>query len=236
MGVTIGVDYAYRHLVRDEFEQCYIRKNRNLIFNFGVLMKRVGVVYPTLFYSDIITSMHYRKFFLIIGFWICISSDIYSQELSPLLPDTGQLAVVQKKIDLRGGLVVLSIAIAPGFEDMPTLAYFRLKKGAEIGCVYITNGEDFPDYEFGKNAYETAKQRKEEAYQAMSLLNGEAFFLNVPAFICLSIEDDTAEIREYFLKLDKVISEMKPDVILLNSDYIFSKGKIKTIAGDREKC
>ncbi len=173
--------------------------------------------------------MHYRKLFLIIGFWICVSSDIYSQEISPLLPDTGQLAVVQKKIDLRGGLVVLSIAIAPGFEDMPTLAYFRLKKGAEIGCVYITNGEDFPDYEFGKNAYETAKQRKEEAYQAMSLLNGEAFFLNVPAFMCLSIEDDTAEIGKYFLKLDKVISEIKPDVILLNSDYIFWKGKSKRL-------
>jgi hypothetical protein len=173
--------------------------------------------------------MHHRKVFLIIVFWICVSSDIYSQELSPLLPDTGQLAIVQKKIDLRGGLVVLSIAIAPGFEDIPTLAYYRLKKGAEIGCVYITNGEDFPNYEYGKSAYETAKQRKEEAYQAMSLLHGEAFFLNVPASIYLSMENDTTEIDKYFFSLDKIISEMKPDVILLNSDYIFPKGKSKRL-------
>jgi len=173
--------------------------------------------------------MHHRIVFLFIVFGICVSSDIYSQELSPLLPDTGNLAVIQKKIDLRGGLVVLSIAIAPGFEDVPTLTYYRLKRGAEIGCVYITNGEDIPNYECGKSAHETAKQRKEEACQAMSLLHGEAFFLNVPASMYLSMENDTTEIDKYYFKLDKIISEMKPDVILLNSDYIFSKGKSKRL-------
>jgi GlcNAc-PI de-N-acetylase len=173
--------------------------------------------------------MHHRIVFLFIVFGICVSSDLYSQELSPLLPDTGNLAVIQKKIDLRGGLVVLSIALAPGFEDIPTLTYYRLKRGAEIGCVYITNGEDIPNYECGKSAQETAKQRKEEAYQAMSLLHGEAFFLNVPASMYLSMEIDTAEIDTYFFKLDKIISEMKPDVILLHSDYIFSKGKSKRL-------
>jgi LmbE family N-acetylglucosaminyl deacetylase len=168
--------------------------------------------------------MQLKKIFLIIGFWICVSSDLYSQELSPLLPDTGQLAIVQKKIDLRGGLAVLSIAIAPGFEDIPALAYFRLKKGAGIGCVYITNGEDFPNFESGKNAYETAQQRKEEAYQAMSLLQGEAFFLNAPASDYLSAENDTTEIDKYYSRLDEIISAMKPDVILVNSDHIFSNG------------
>ena len=190
-------------------------------------MKRVGNI-PTLFFI-ILFYMHKIKVLLIIGFCVFVSPDIYSQELSPLLPDTGSLALAQKKIDLRGGLVVLSIAIAPGFEDLPALAYFRLKKGAEVGCVYITNGEDIPNYDCGKSAHETAKQRKEEAYQAMSLLNGEAFFLNIPAFDFLSTEDNAAEIDKYYFKLDKIISEMKPDVILINSDYIFSKGKSKRL-------
>jgi hypothetical protein len=154
---------------------------------------------------------------------------MYSQSLSPLFPDTGHLAVIQKKIDLHGGLVVLSIAIAPGFEDVPTLAYFRLKKGAEIGCVYITNGEDLPNYECGKSAHETAKQRKEEAYKVISLLNGEAFFLNVPALSYLSQGNNSIEIDKYYCGLDQIISEMKPDVILLNSDYIFSNGKSRRL-------
>ena len=169
--------------------------------------------------------MHNKNVFLVIVFLTCVSSDIFSQEFSPLLPDTGHLALAQKKIDLRGGLVVLSIAIAPGFEDLPTLAYFRLKKGAKIGCIYITNGEDIPNYECGKSAHETAKQRKEEAYQVMSSLNGEAFFLNIPAFVCFPQENDTTKIDKYYFGLDKIISEMKPDVILLNSDYIFSNRK-----------
>jgi hypothetical protein len=75
-------------------------------------------------------KMHHKNVCLVIVFLTCIYSDIFSQEFSPFLPDTGHLAVIQKKIDLRGGLVVLSIAIAPGFEDISTLAYFRIKKGA----------------------------------------------------------------------------------------------------------
>lgn len=179
-------------------------------------------------------DMH-KNVFLVIIFCICVSSNIFSQEFSPLLPDTGHLAVVQKKIDLCGGLVVLSIAIAPGFEDMPTLTYFRLKRGAQIGCVYVTNGEDIPNYECGKSAYETAKQRKEEAYQVMSLLHGEAFFLNISAAVYLSQENNTTEMNDYFFRLDKIISEMKPDIILLNSDYIFSKGESKRLQSIEKK-
>ena len=170
-----------------------------------------------------------RKVFLVLGCWLCLCSELFPHPLSPLLPDTGQGAIAQKKIDLRGGLVVLSIAIAPGFEDIPSLAYFRLKEGAGVGCVYITNGEDLPNYECGNNAYETAKQRKEEAYQVMSQLHGEAFFLNVPATDCLSIGNDTGACDKYFSRLDTIISSMKPDIILINSDYIFLQGNSKRL-------
>jgi LmbE family N-acetylglucosaminyl deacetylase len=173
--------------------------------------------------------VHKNRYIFILYFLTFTCSSTYSQEFSYLLPDTGYQALVQKKIDLRGGLVILSIALAPGFEDLPTLAYYRLKQGVKIGCLYFTNGEDVPNYEYGKTSYETAKQRKEEAYQVMSVLGGEAFFLNVPALSLRSLEN-TSLIRErYANKLETIISEMKPDVILVNSDYFFPDGKSNRI-------
>jgi hypothetical protein len=74
--------------------------------------------------------MHQKRFILILFFSAYFILNTYSQEFSPLLPDMGYQAIVQKKVDLGGGLVVLSIALAPGFEDLPTLTYYRLKQGA----------------------------------------------------------------------------------------------------------
>ena len=147
---------------------------------------------------------------------------LQSQKLLPLFADTGQAALMQKKIDIHGGTVILSIAIAPGFEDLPTLAYFRLKEGAALACVYLTNGEDIPNYECGSSAHETAKQRKEEAYTVMNSLHGEAYFLNIPARAFIPSDNSSFEIEKYFLNLDKIIVDVKPDIVLLNADYVFS--------------
>jgi GlcNAc-PI de-N-acetylase. len=173
--------------------------------------------------------MHHKRFILILYFFVCFFSNTYSQEFSPLLPDTGYQAIAQKRVDLRGGLVILSIALAPGFEDLPTLTYYRLKQGAKIGCIYFSNGEDIPNYEYGKTPYETAKQRKEESYQALSILGGEAFFLNAPAMSLRSIENESMSRQKYVDKFETIISDMKPDVILLNSDYFFPNGKSKRV-------
>ena len=172
--------------------------------------------------------MQKKKFILILFFFLYSIPITYSQEFSPLLPDTGYQAVIQKKVDIRGGLVVLSVTLAPGFEDLPALTYYRLKLGAKIGCVYFTNGEDIPNYEYGKIQYETAKQRKEEAYQAISMLGGEAFFINVPALVFHPQEVELLS-KGYIDKLESVISDFKPDIILVNSDYLFPSGKSNRI-------
>jgi hypothetical protein len=173
--------------------------------------------------------MHYKKYISILYFFANLFSNTYSQEFSPLLPDTGYQAIVQKKVDLGGGLVVLSVALAPGFEDLPTLTYYRLKQGAKIGCVYFTNGEDVPNYEYGKTPYETAKQRKEEAYQVMSMLGGEAYFLNASLLSLRSTEKESLNRQKYVDKLEIIISDLKPDVILLNSDCFFPNEKSKDV-------
>ena len=56
-------------------------------------------------------------------------------------PETGKYALHQRTIDLANDFKVLSLALEPGFEDLETLAYLRLAKGATVMSAYFTNGE-----------------------------------------------------------------------------------------------
>jgi hypothetical protein len=61
------------------------------------------------------------------------------------------------------------------------------------------------------------------------MLGGEAFFLNVPALSLRSIENELLSRQRCVDKLETIISNMKPDVVLLNSDYFFPNGKSKRV-------
>ncbi|MDE3058661.1 MAG: PIG-L family deacetylase [Bacteroidota bacterium] len=160
--------------------------------------------------------------------------NVRSQPLSPYFPNTGKGAVLQNINELKNPSVILMIALAPGFEDRATIAYYRIARGPTVAVAYVTNGEDIPSDLNGEMFYQLASRRKEEAYQALSLLGTQAFFLNIP------VNDFPAcDSGWHFLpslnaalndKLDTLMSVVQPDVVVLNSDPFSPGGKSKRLA------
>jgi len=144
------------------------------------------------------------------------------KEPKTYFPETGQNALYQRALDLKHNLSVLSIALRPGYEDLSALAYLRFGKGAQIMNVYVTNGEamdsdtksEYPTYRAGT--------LREEAYRAISLLDGQARFLNMPD---IAAARDTHKVRSVWSgdslrqRLENVLIQFKPDVILLARDW-----------------
>ena len=136
-------------------------------------------------------------------------------------PQTGPEALHQRALDASARLNVLSISLQPGYEDLATLAYFRMGVGARIVSAYVTNGEsgesdvraEYPNY--------LAALRRSEAARALALLGGEEYFLNMPDF---GAARDTAVVRSQWsidtlqLRLSKLLTDLRPDVILIARD------------------
>jgi len=137
-------------------------------------------------------------------------------------PETGRAAVFQNSLDVQSNVNVLSIALQPGFESLPDLAYLRLKRGAAIRSAYLTNGEAGASDLQGEYPHYLAARRRTEATRALSLLNGEAYFLNMPD---LAAAHDTATVREFWrsdtlqARLRRLILQFKPEIILIARDW-----------------
>lgn len=137
-------------------------------------------------------------------------------------PETGRNSLYQRSLDLRNNLNVLSIAIRPGYEDLSALAYFRLGRGAKIMSGYVTNGEaGESDIQAELPAYLAAIRRK-EASRALSYLDGEIYFLNMPD---IAAARDTLKVRELWprdtlqTRLIEMFSQFKPDIVLVARDW-----------------
>ena len=137
-------------------------------------------------------------------------------------PKTGRNAVYQRALDLRNNMNVLSIALRPGFEDFSALAYFRMGRGSRIMSAYVTNGEaGESDIKAEYPAY-LANTRREEAFKAVSYLDGEVYFLNMTD---IAAARDTQTVRQYWSRdslqtiLKRIITNFKPDMILLARDW-----------------
>lgn len=158
---------------------------------------------------------------LLSSFALLVSCERYSDPQS-YFPETGRRAVHQRSLDLTSNLKVLFIALQPGYEDLSGIAYFRLGKGARVMSAYVTNGEagesdvrgEFPPY--------LAAARREEASKALSHLDSQVHFLNMPDIVAAR---DTAKVRESWPaeklqeRLEKVFSQFRPDVVLLARDW-----------------
>ncbi len=162
---------------------------------------------------------------LLLIIWFIVSAYLLSceQPLSkkPYFPETGKNALYQRSLDLRSNLNVLSLAIQPGYEDLSALAYFRLGRGANIMSAYVTNGESGEsDIRAEYPAY-LADIRRKEASNALSYLDGEIYFLNMPD---IAAARDSAKVRELWqsdtllTKLKKLFLQFKPDIIILARD------------------
>jgi hypothetical protein len=138
-------------------------------------------------------------------------------------PNSGRSAIYQRSLDVQGRLNVLSIALRPGYEDLATLAYFRLARGAQIISAYVTNGEAGESDIRGEYPNHLAAIRRTEATDALRQLDGGAIFLNQADIVAAH---DTAFVRSIWKsdtlrnRLRKLISDIRPDVILVARDWL----------------
>ena len=150
-----------------------------------------------------------------------IISAAYAQQ-SPYFPRNGTNAASQIVRQIKNPSSYLVVAIAPGFEDRASIANFRIGTGATVAVVYVTNGEDIPSDLNGEMFYQIASRRKEEAYQSLSYLGAQSFFLNIPVSefsngtACFHPATTLAETLND--RLDSVLTLVKPDVIVLERD------------------
>ena len=156
-----------------------------------------------------------------------LACSIIRAQPSPYFPETGAKAVAQEIREIKNPSVYLVIAIAPGFEDLASIARFRIGSGATVSVVYMTNGEDIPSDLNGESFYRLASRRKEEAYRALSSVGVQAYFLNIPpnAFLAGRCFHVTPELDKALdARLDSVISQVKPDIVLLDHDALSAGG------------
>lgn len=159
----------------------------------------------------------YRKTFIVLAF-VTSSMPLFAQ----YFPQSGNEALHQRALDAKARLNVLSISLEPGYEDFGTLAYFRMGVGARIVSAYVTNGEAGESDVHGEYPNFLAATRRTEAANALALLGGEEYFLNMSDFGAAS---DTAVVRSQWnvdslqIRLNKLLADLRPDVILIARDW-----------------
>ena len=141
---------------------------------------------------------------------------------SPYFPQRGRNGIVQQAHDIKNSSTMLVIALAPGCEDLPVIAYYRIGRGASVAVAYVTNGEGLPNRGNDDSFYELAGKRKEEAYQAASSLDAEAYFLNVPSTAIYGGQSTlhSQPNLEMLLraKIDTVLERVRPDIVVVQRD------------------
>lgn len=133
-------------------------------------------------------------------------------------PETGRRALQQRSLEARTDLRVLALALQPGSEDLATLAYFRLGRGATTMSAFVSNGEagesdlrsEYPAY--------LAAVRRAEATRAAAHVGAEVYFLNLPDLVAAH---DSASVRLAWpadsvrAKLARLFLKFQPDIVLL---------------------
>lgn len=167
------------------------------------------------------------KFFFLLCLFFFLFGCTQKPTSQSYFPETGRNALYQRSLDLRSNLKVLSIALRPGYEDLATLAYFRLGRGVVVMSIYVTNGEAGESDMQGEYPPYLAAVRREEAVRAMAYLGCDARFLNMPDLIAAR---DSVYVRRLWpsdslqAKLGMFVSQFKPDLILLNRDWATETG------------
>lgn len=157
--------------------------------------------------------------FLLILFFISLTTLVSAQ----YFPRSGRPAIYQESLDAQSRLDVLSISLRPGYEDLATLAFFRLGKGARVTSVYLTNGEAGESDLRGEYPMHLAGQLREEATKAIATIDGGALFLNMQD---ISAASDSKSVRLKWqtdtlrARLTRLILQFHPDVILVARDWL----------------
>ncbi len=153
---------------------------------------------------------------------------------SPYFPDRGWAALYQRSLDLQNVATVVSVAMEPGQEDLATMAYLRLGRGARVINLYVTNGEATPSDSTEEPPLRLAARRKEEATRALLYLGVEPYFLNLPDFGVPSGRrelDSVWKADSLIHRLATFILTYRPDVIFLARDFRFVSASGTTTEG-----
>lgn len=146
---------------------------------------------------------------------------------SPYFPERGSAAIRQRALDLRTPAVVLAVALEPGDEDLPLLAYLRMGLGARVINLYVTGGSSTPSDAGGESPAGVAGRRKGEAYRVSTLLGMESYFLNLPDAGIIRRKETLERfwIPDSVLpKLNTVILSYRPDAIIVQRDFHAGEG------------
>ncbi|MBC8180197.1 PIG-L family deacetylase [candidate division KSB1 bacterium] len=152
-------------------------------------------------------------------------SFIFCEKPSPptsYFPETGKYALYQRSLDLKNNINVLSIATQPGKEDLTALAYLRLGKGATIVSAYVTNGESGESDIQAEYPHAIAAIRRNEAVDALSFLDGEVHFLNMPDIAAARDTDKVSRLWQpdtLIARLKKLIIISKPNIIFISPGW-----------------
>ena len=147
------------------------------------------------------------------------------------IAERGDTALQQRLFDLQSNMVVMSVALQPGFEDQGTLAYFRFSRGASIVSLFVTNGEALESDEQGSLPNELAAQRREESVSASLFLGGTAYFLNAEDVGKTRNRDELLKIwtkDSVVTGLVRAIRTYRPDIIILSQDWLTSASSTST--------
>jgi len=158
---------------------------------------------------------------ILILFLLFLISCGKAPEEGSYFPETGPKAILQRAMELQSNLNVLSLALEPGYEDLSTLAYFRLGKGAKILSAYVTNGEAGENDVQGQYPNYIAATRRLEAEEAISYLDGDVHFMNFPHIVAardVSVIRALWEESDLVQKMMDLIDNFKPDIILIAPD------------------
>jgi LmbE family N-acetylglucosaminyl deacetylase len=131
-------------------------------------------------------------------------------------------AIAQMSRELRRPAVVAYISLQPGYEDPARLAALRFDEGVQLVVGYVTNGEGTPSDSGDRSPNLVAGRRKEEASRACDLAGATPVFLNLPDPGVIPDRDRLSAIwsRDTLaLRLVRLISRYKPDLIIVGSDH-----------------
>jgi LmbE family N-acetylglucosaminyl deacetylase len=168
-----------------------------------------------------------------IGFLLLIFLviEIGRSENEAIVPDTGQIALHQRLVEMRGHFNTLVVAVRPGCEDASLLSYLRLERGSAVTTVFVTNGEAGESDEAFLEPPALATTRRREATAAMSLVDVDSYFLNLPDIA--AAENFESVVRFWNVdtlrtRLLGAILKSKPDLVVLCADP-FMQGNQSTV-------
>ena len=136
-------------------------------------------------------------------------------------PNNGPVALHQRCLDIERPAVAMIVALQPGYEDLPLMAYLRMHQGARTVVAFLTNGEGTPGDTLGRYPAWMTGERKLEADRVASLLDAEVWFANIPdapgagTAATLKALWDTVGATT---RLTQAIRKYQPDVIVLCHD------------------